>query len=321
MRRYILKRLISSFFTVLIVTVINFILIHSAPGDPFRILAGVNHPSPQTIAALDHKYGLDQPLIVQFFKYMGRLFSGDLGTSLLYNQSVGSIILGRLGATALLVLTSSILALFIGVALGLLTGRHSNSVMDRSVNGISYFFYAMPPFWLGLMAILFFASFLKVLPTSGMVNLRESYTGGAYVLDVLRHMVLPVGTLTIIQIPIYLRIFRSTVAQTLSENFIKTFEAAGMSKRQIFRRYVFKNSILPTITLFGMNIAYTVAGAALIEIVFAWPGAGRLMLDAINGRDYPLLMGIYLIISISVAVVMLLTDALYALVDPRIRYS
>lgn len=307
--------------TIAVALVINFMLIHLAPGDPTQILAGSGHPSPEMEAALTVKYGLDKPLHMQFLNYMGNLLHGDLGNSYVFNQSVSSIIRERFGPSSLLALTSAILSMILGTLLGLFTAPREGSILDRIINVISYFFYSMPSFWLGLMMILLFSTGLRFLPTSGMQNLRASYTGMARVMDILKHMILPVGTLTLIQIPVYLRIFRTSVSQVMEEDFITTFRAVGMDEKKIFRRYVLKNSILPTITVFGINLAYTVMGAALIEEVFAWPGIGRLMLDAIGKRDYPLLMGIYLVLSISVAVVTMLTDLVYAAVDPRIRYK
>lgn len=321
MRRYVAKRLILALITVSVALVINFALIHLAPGDPTKVLAGSGHPSPEMEAALTVKYGLDKPLYVQFISYVKNLLTGDFGNSYVYNQPVMKLIAERFGPSSLLALTSAVLAALLGTLLGLVTATRQGGLLDRVINSISYFFYSMPSFWLGMMAILVFSTTLKTLPTSGMVSLRASYKGMAHVADVAKHMILPAGTLIMIQIPVYLRIFRTSVSQTMAEDFITTFRAVGMDEKKIFRRYVFKNSILPTITVFGMNLAYTVMGAALIEVVFAWPGIGRMMLDAIAKRDYPLLMGIYLILSISVAVVTVITDLVYAAVDPRIRYK
>ena len=321
MKRYVCKRVLLALITVYVALVINFALIHLAPGDPTKVLAGSGHPSPEMEAALTVKYGLDKPLYVQFFSYVKNLLHGDLGNSYVYNQPITKLIAERFGPSSLLALTSALLAAILGTLLGLVTSTRQDSILDRVINGISYFFYSMPSFWLGMMAILIFSTTLRTLPTSGMISMRASYTGMAYVLDVMKHMILPVGTLTVIQLPVYLRIFRTSVSQTMTEDFITTFRAVGMDEKKIFRRYVFKNSILPTITVFGINLAYTVMGSALIEVVFAWPGIGRMMLDAIGKRDYPLLMGIYLVLSISVALVTMITDLVYAAVDPRIRYK
>lgn len=321
MKRYVFKRLLLALITIAVALVINFTLIHLAPGSPTQILAGSGHPSPEMEAALTVKYGLDKPLYIQFFSYVKNLLHGDLGNSYVYSQPITTMIIERFGPSSLLALTSALLSAVLGTLLGLVTAPREGSILDRMINAVSYFFYSMPSFWLGLMLILLFSTKFGVLPTSGMESLRANYTGMAHVLDVLKHMILPVGTLTVIQIPVYLRIFRTSVSQTMTEEFITTFRAVGMDEKKIFRRYVFKNSILPTITVFGINLAYTVMGAALIEVVFAWPGIGRLMLDAIGKRDYPLLMGIYLVLSISVALVTVITDLVYAAVDPRIRYK
>ncbi len=319
MKRYVLRRLLTGLLTILLVMVLNFFLMHLAPGDPVKIIAGMDKPDPNAMAALRVRYGLDKPLITQLFIYIGNLLRGDLGTSYTYNQPVAELLLSRMGTSMLLALSACVLSFLLGTALGLFTARHRGKILDNVLTYISYLFDSMPSFWLGLMAILIFASALHILPTSGMVSLRNRATGFAYVLDVLTHMVLPCGTLTLIQIPQYLRITRTSVRQVMDEDYIVTFRAAGMREGRIFRRYVLKNAILPTLTVFGISLAYVVSGAALVEVVFAWPGMGQLMLNAIGRRDYPVLMGIYLMISLSVAVMTMAVDLLYAWMDPRIR--
>lgn len=319
MKRYLLKRVTTGLLTVLIAIVLNFFLIHVAPGDPIRIMAGMDHPSSEQLEALYVRYGLDKPLLVQLGQYIVNLLHGDFGTSYTYNKPVVTLILETMGPSILLALTSCVLAFVLGTLLGLFAAQHQGRWMDNLLSYVSYLFDSMPPFWLGLVAILVFASTLHWLPTSGMVNLRNPEQGIGYVLDVLTHLLLPCATMTLIQIPQYLRLTRSSVTQVMQEDYITTFRATGMSEKTIFRRYVLKNAILPTLTAFGISLAYVVAGAALVEIVYAWPGTGRLMLNAINRRDYPLLMGIYLMIAISVSVVTMIVDILYAWLDPRIR--
>lgn len=319
MKRYLLKRITTGLLTVLIAIVLNFFLIHIAPGDPIRIMAGMDHPSSEQLEALYVRYGLDKPLLVQLGQYIVNLLHGDFGTSYTYNKPVVTLIWETMGPSILLALTSCVLAFALGTLLGLFAARHQGRWMDNVLSYVSYLFDSMPPFWLGLVAILVFASTLHWLPTSGMVNLRNPQQGIGYVLDVLTHLLLPCATMTLIQIPQYLRLTRSSVTQVMQEDYITTFRATGMSEKTIFRRYVLKNAILPTLTAFGISLAYVVAGAALVEIVYAWPGTGRLMLNAINRRDYPLLMGIYLMIAISVSVVTMIVDILYAWLDPRIR--
>ena len=321
MRKYIFKRLLTALGIVLFVILLNYVIIHLAPGDPVRIMAGFDNPSQEQMDALTQKYGLDQPLYVQFWKYISALFQGDMGISYQYNEPVAQLILERVGASLLLSGTAAVLAVVIGCLLGLYAGRHHGKTLDRTFSGVAYTFNAMPSFWLGLMLILIFASTLKLLPTSGMVNIRKGYTGWAYVRDVAQHMVLPCATLVAVQIPAYFRITRSSVMQVMAEDFVTTFRVTGMSERKIFNKYILKNALLPIVTVFGINLAYVISGSTLIEIVFSWPGIGVLMYRAISQRDYNLLMGVYLLLSISVAVMMILVDLVYAWLDPRIRYD
>lgn len=320
MKKYVFKRILTGLLTIITVFTINFIIIRLAPGDPIKTLMGKETDDPALQAALEHKYGLDKPLPAQFVMYLKSAVTGDLGTSIIYNRPVSSMIEEKLGATILLVLTAAILSLIIGTIMGIVAARREGSVIDAIFSGLSYILNAMPSFWLGLMLIIIFSSVLKILPTYGMTDARAKYTGMQYILDVARHMILPVGTLILIEIPIYFRIAKSSVLQVTNEDFILTLRAIGMDEKKIFNKYIFRNAILPTITIFGISLAYLITGVALIEIVFAWPGTGRLVLTAITQRDYPTLMGIYLVMSISVAVVMIIVDIVYAVFDPRIRY-
>lgn len=300
---------------------LNFMLIQLAPGDPISILSGQDSPSPEMVEALREKYGLNDPPLVQFFTYVKTLIGGDLGESILSGRPVLEMIAERIGPTLLLTLTTAILALILGTVLGIYCARRPGSKLDNILSGLSYLFDSMPSFWLGMMFILIFSSWLGIFPTSGMIDLRGDYTGFAYYLDILHHMILPATTLTLLSTPYFFRIARSSVIQVMSEDFVTTLRATGMKESRIFNKYVFKNAILPTITVFGITLAYMITGVAIIEIVFSWPGMGSFMLNAISRRDYPLLMGIYLILSISVAVTMIVIDVLYAFIDPRIRYS
>lgn len=320
MKKYIGKRMLTGLLTIIVVFAINFIIINLAPGDPIRTLMGQETDDPVLRAALEEKYGFNEPLHIQFMNYLKTAATGDLGTSIIYNRPVGQMIIEKLPATILLVFTSAILSLIIGTLMGILSVRNEGSIIDFIFSGFSYILNSMPSFWLGLMLIILFSSILKVLPTYGMTDPRASYTGIYHVLDVMKHMVLPVGTLVLIEIPLYFRIAKSSVQQVTNEDFILTLRATGMSEKKIFNKYIFRNAILPTVTIFGISLAYLITGVALIEIVFAWPGTGRLVLTAITQRDYPTLMGIYLVMSVSVAIVMMLVDIVYAVLDPRIRY-
>ncbi len=319
MKRFILKRTVTGILVVMFSVLFNFTIIRLAPGDPTRLLAGKDNPNPATIAALQEKYGLNKPILEQFWLYVKQLLSGDFGYSYVSTSKVSDLIISRVAPTLMIALTGAILGLIIGTLLGIFAARKKGSKIDTFLCGISYFFDSTPSFWLGLMMILVFASILKWFPTSGMYSLRGNYTGFAHILDVGKHMFLPVTTLVLIDIPYYFRIARSSVLQTMSEDFIMTLRATGMSERKIFNKYVMRNAIIPTVTVFGITLAYMITGVAMIEIIFAWPGMGRLMLDSITKRDYPTLSAIYLLLSTSVAVMMVVVDVVYAWIDPRIR--
>lgn len=321
MKKYIMKRVLTGLLAVIVVFTFNFVIIRTAPGDPVRILAGRDNPSQEMMDALYEKYGLNEPIHVQLVAYLKNVLKGDFEDSIMYGEPVLNLIAATMGPSLLLALTASFLALIIGTFLGLYASQREGSKIDIFLSGISYMLNSMPSFWLGLMIIMVFATRLGLFPTSGMMDMRKNYTGIKYVLDVIKHLVLPVGTLTLIQIPIYFKISKSSAIQVLAEDFIVTFRAAGVSEEKIFRKYVFKNAILPTITIFGISLAYIVTGSALVETVFGWPGMGRLMLDAIMRRDYPLLMTIYLMLSVAIATMMIITDLVYAYIDPRIRYK
>ena len=308
MTKYVIKRLFSGLITIFLVFVINFILIHIAPGDPVSVMMGKDNNDPELRAALMAKYGLDQPLYVQFYRQLTTTIRGDLGDSYIYSRPVVDMIAEKIGPTLLLVFPSALIALIIGAAMGILSARHEGSVIDVIFSGLTYILNAMPSFWLGLMLIILFATRLNLLPSSGMIDVRAGYTGFRYILDVLRHLALPLGTLVLINIPYYYRIAKSSVLQVTNEEFITTFRATGMSERKIFNKYVFKNAILPVVTVFGITMAFLISGVTLIETVFAWPGTGRLTLTAINQRDYTVLMGMYLVVSVMVALTMIVVD-------------
>lgn len=321
MGRFALRRFFSGLLTVFVVFALNFVIIHAAPGNPVKSIIGKETSNPELTQALMDKWGLNDPLTVQFSRQLGNTLRGNLGTSILYNRPVNEMILERLGATLLLGVVTAVLSLLIGTALGVVCARKEGSWLDRILSVITYALDSMPSFWLGLMLIILLSSKLGLLPTQGMENVRAGYTGLHHVLDVLYHLILPSLTLVLISIPGYFRIAKSSIQQVTSEDFIITLRATGMSEKKIFSKYIFRNAILPTVTLFGITLAFLVTGVSLIEIVFSWPGMGRLTMTAINQRDYPVLMGIYFVMSVSVALVMVLVDIAYAMLDPRIRYD
>ena len=321
MKKYIIRRCISGIITVMIVFTLNFILVMSAPGDPITTIIGKDTDDPVLRAALEEKYGLNKPLTEQYIAQLGNLIRGDLGLSIMYNRPVSNMIAEKVNATVLLGLTSALLSLILGTSLGIYCARREGSRADTTISTVSYTFDAMPSFWLGLMLIILLSTRLGLLPSQGMVNVRAGYKGFQRTLDIVHHMVLPTLTLVIVNMPGYFRIAKSSVLQVANDDFVALFRAVGMSEKHIFKKYIFRNAILPTVTLFGISMAFLITGVALIEIVFSWPGMGRVTMTAITQRDYPTLMGVYLVISISVAVVMVIVDVIYAFLDPRIRYD
>ena len=321
MKRFVIRRIFSGILTALIVFTLNFVIIKAAPGDPIKTLMGKDTNDPVLRAALEEKWGLNEPEYKQYLNYLNNALHGDLGTSIIYDEPVSEMIGSRWGPTVLLGLVAAIIALLVGTVLGIYAARREGGILDGILSMVSYALDAMPSFWLGLMLMIIFATNLGLLPTNGMTDPRAGYTGLAYVADVARHMVLPCLTLSLITMPGYFRIAKSSVLQVSNEDFITTLRATGMSERKIFNKYIFRNAILPTITIFGITMAFLITGITLIEIVFSWPGMGRLTMTAINQRDYPTLMGIYLVVAICVSAVMIVVDIVYALFDPRIRYD
>lgn len=319
MGRYISRQLTSIIPTILLSIVINFFLLRAAPGDPARVMAGRDNPTEEQIAAIRAELGLDQPLPVQFWRYVQELAQGNLGQSIAFKQPVFDLIMERMPATLLLTLTSAVIALTVGTLLGAIAAQRAGGPLDSTLSFGNYALLAIPSFWLGLVMIVIFSSKLGWLPTAGMRNVRADYTGWRDTLDVIQHMILPVATLALVQIPIYFRITRASVLQQQREDYVTTFRATGMPQPRVFRRYALRNALLPTVTVFGLGLGFVFTGAALVEIVFAWPGIGRLTLDAVFRRDYPLLLGVYLVLAIAVSIAVLLTDIVYALLDPRIR--
>lgn len=321
MKNYILKRIVTGLLSVVISFIITFFLVKTAPGNPIRLLTGKENPNPELVQQLTEYYGLDQPLTNQFVIYVRNLFRGDFGYSYVSDKPVWDIIVARLPVTLMLSTTSVLLSMILGMLVAIISSISRAKWLSRLLDGINYVLDSVPTFWLGLILMLVLASWLKWLPTSGMYNVREMYTGWRYYLDVAEHMVLPLLTLVLIQAPGYYKIFRSAVEKTMAEDYIRILQATGIRRGKLFTQFVLKNSILPIITVAGLNIAFSISGVTMTEIVFSWQGMGRLLMDAIGRRDHLVLLGAYLMISICVCVFTILTDILYALVNPQVRYE
>ena len=318
MPRYIARRLLAGVPLIVGVLAIAFGLIHLAPGDPIQALAGDGGDAAY-YAAMRARYGLDRPVPEQFGRYALAILRGDLGYSFSYGQPVSRVILDRLPATLLLTGTALVLATALGIGLGVLTALRPHGALDHTVAVVTLTAYAMPVFWLGQLLVLLFAVRLGLLPVQGMISVREGYTGGRHLLDVARHLALPALTLALPQVALNERLMRTSLREALAEEYIATARAKGLAERAVIWRHALRNALLPVVTALGGHLGVLLTGAALTETVFAWPGLGRLLLDAALKRDYPLLMAIFLLVSVVVVAANLLTDILYTALDPRVR--
>lgn len=322
MMRFILARLIQTAAVLVFVAAITFALVHLAPGDPFS--AAVDNPDISEAVRQQWRtsYGLDRPLPVQFVKYVASVAHGEFGWSFSKHMPVNEVIGVALPRT--LVLMGS--ALFLGFFIGALTGRiqaaRKGSATDRTISGISLFFYSMPDFWLALIVLLTFAYWIPLLPAGGAADpLHEYLNGPARIADTLKHMALPVATLTLILGATVARFHRSALLETLPSDFVRTARAKGLRERTIMRRHAERNALFPLISLIGLALPALFTGAVFVEKIFAWPGMGLVIVNAIGSRDYPLVMGTIIIASVLVAVGNLVTDLLYMAADPRVRIA
>ncbi len=316
MRRYLLRRGVQVVPLVLAVIVVNFVLIHLAPGDPASALAG-DSASPEYQAELRERFGLDKPVPVQLAIYLGNLLTGDFGFSYSFKRSVLEVILERMPATLLLLGAAIVPAVVLGTLLGALSARHRGGWADRVVSLLSLALFSVPVFWSGMVLVLFLSLGLGWFPTSGM----RDYSGDSSIWTTLHHLTLPALALSLHTLPVFARLTRSAMLEILDNDFVRTARAIGYPERTVIYRHALRNALLPTITVTGLQVGTMFAGALLTETVFAWPGMGQLMYQAVFQRDYPLLMGTFLITSIAVAICMLLADLCYALADPRVRLA
>jgi peptide/nickel transport system permease protein len=314
------RRVVKAAFVVVGVVVLNFLLIHLAPGDPATVMAGESGAGdPIFLAQLRQQFGLDRPLQVQLWLYLKGVFTLNMGISYRNNLPVADLILDRLPATLLLSASAFVFSLVLGVTLGALAAARRGKLADSLIMAGALLFYATPLFWVSLMAMLVFSIQLDWLPPFGMESIGAGYTGLARAWDIAQHMVLPVATLGLFFTAIYTRLTRATMLEVASLDFVKTAKAKGVPPGQIQRRHILRNALLPVFTFAGIQTGQILGGAVLTETVFAWPGIGRLMFDALLQRDYPVLLGAFLVTSVMVVLVNLLTDLLYRLVDPRIE--
>lgn len=319
---FVVRRLLQLVPVVLAIAAMNFLLIKMAPGDAADILAGqMGHATLEFTQQLRREFGLDLPLIEQFLIYMGRLLTLDLGVSFLQQQPVLDLILDRLPATLVLMVTAISLAGVLGVGLGVAAARRQGSWIDNLVSVSALIIYATPAFWLGLMLIVLFSIKLDLLPSGGMMQIGAGKTGLASALDVARHLILPAATLGLFYVAIYTRLMRAAMLEVYGLDFITAARAKGLSEGVIAWTHALRNALLPVVTLAGVQIGHLLGGSVLVETVFGWPGLGRLVFDALLQRDLNLLLGILLVSSVVVVIANLIVDLLYGLLDPRIVHK
>ncbi len=315
--RFLIRRTLQSSWLILLLITLNFTLIHLAPGDPVYLLAGQSGDE-QYFQFIREKFGLDLPLPVQLGRYLVGMACGDFGYSLAYQQPVVNLVFSRVPATLLLMLTALFLSTTGGVCLGVEAARREGSLFDRAVTAFAAVSDAVPSFCIGQAALIVFAYWLGLFPVQGMSSVTRELGGAARVWDVVEHLVLPAVTLALVQMALIVWLVRTQMVETLRLDFITAARARGLGERRIAYRHALRNALLPVVTVIGAEFGMILSGAVLVETVFAWPGLGRLMIDAIALRDYPVLLGLALMVSIGVVVANLFTDLAYSLLDPRI---
>lgn len=311
---FVAKRLLMAIPLLLGVVIVNFCLIQLAPGDPVTVLIGDYPADPDYVAQIRAQYGLDQGIGVQLLRYLSEIFQGNLGVSYTQREAVLTLIVGRLGATLKLMLTAMILAIVVGSIAGIIAARFAGGWLDRLIQTLTLGGFSVPEFWFGQLLILFFAINLGVLPVSGAAPIR----GGDGFLDTLPYLVLPAIALSMRYVALIARMTRISLIEVSEAPYVTAARSRGLSGWRILARHTYKNASPSIVAVIGFNLGYVLAGSVMIETVFAWPGIGRLLYDSIAARDYPVMTGVLLLISLTVVIANILTDLAQMLIDPRI---
>lgn len=313
MLKLIFRRLVDLIPTLFVVATTVFIITRLIPGDPAAVLLGPQ-ASPDEIAKMRESLGLNQPLYLQYVEFLGSLLQGDLGTSLGYNQPVMSLIMERFPNTLLLSACALALSLLIGIPAGIISATKQYSVWDYTVMILSLVGVSMPIFWLGVMLVLYFSVYLGWLPATGMGSLSEGFGS-------VTHLILPSIALSTIPMATFARITRSSMLEVIRQDYIKTARAKGLREFFVVWKHALKNAMTPLLTVMGMQISSMLGGAVLTETIFSWPGMGRLVVDAIENRDFVVVQGTVLFIAVIFVLINLLVDILYTVVNPRVKLS
>lgn len=334
MKWYITKRLLMLIPVLLGASILVFSLIHLAPGDPARTIAG-EHASIQTIEKIQEKYGLNKPLPTQYLIWLKQALQGDFGRSIVSNEFVSKEIWDRFPNTVELTILAMLIAVVVGIIAGIVSASRQYSLLDYSVMGVALFGVSMPVFWLGIMLMMIFGVYLRWLPIGGRLSIMVSFTRvtGFYLLDSiiagnwdafvssLRHLILPAIALGTIPMATIARVTRSSMLEVLRQDYIRTERAKGLSERLVIYKHAVRNALIPVVTVIGLNFGLLLAGAILTETVFSWPGLGRYVVKAVQMRDYPAVQGCVLFFAFIFVIVNLITDLIYVYIDPRIKYQ
>ena len=314
MTGYVIRRVGQMVLALLGVSIIVFALIHLVPGDPVRIALGTRF-DPEIYAALRERAGLDEPIVVQYFTWLGGALTGDLGVSFRSGQPVTGLLLERLPATITLAVSALFIALAVSIPLGIVSAVRSGSKLDYAASATSQVAVSVPDFWAGIMYILLFSLALSWLPPSGYVSFFESPV------EWLRHLALPALTIGLISGSIIFRFVRSAVLEALNMDYTRTARAKGLTERQVIWRHVMPNAWIPIVTVVGLQLGFLLSGVIIVEVIFAWPGLGRLALLSVQDRDFTVLQGAVLLIAFMFLLINLVVDILYGYLDPRVRYD
>lgn len=319
--KYIAQRAIQFIPAVLFVVMLTFSLVRLAAGDPVFVLAGESGADPAYYEMMRGRLGLDKPIHLQFLGYVWSLMHGDLGRSHISRVPVLSLIWERVPATALLAVAAIVFSTVVGMALGALSALKAGSAIDRAVIVGSLVGYATPLFWLGQILILVFALQFRLFPVGGMQSLGGERSGWSHVWDVAQHLFLPAVSLGLGQLAVVARITRSSLLNVLDQDFVRTARAKGLPEAIVVGKHASRNAVLPVITVVGANVAFLAGGSVLVELIFGWPGIGRLLYDALLQRDYPVTTGVFLVVSMAVLATSFAVDIIYAAVNPRISFE
>ncbi len=319
MGRFLLRRFLLLVPLLFGMVVLGFAIVQLAPGDPVQVLVGDYPASPEYVKQVRERFGLDRPVWIQLGRYVAEVLRGNLGYSFFYDEPVLSVLRSRLGATLLLMGAAFLLASVAGILLGVACGRRPGSATDHALKVVGLAGYSLPVFWLGQLLLMSLSLGLNWFPTQGMRTIAFGLSPTERLVDVLHHLVLPAVTLATRYLALNVRLMRTSLVEVGAMDYLTTARAKGLRETVVIYKHALRNALLPVVTMMGLNVGHLVAGAVLTETVFAWPGLGRLIFDSILHRDYPVMLGGLLVISVCVVVGNLLADLAYAVIDPRIR--